>query len=144
MRRLGTLSVLLLLTACAAPGVPVGSPSPQASRFQTTGPMPLPSASAPSGTPASVPAAKLQAIHTDLAGRGVATDQVQVVSAEQVTFSDGSLGCPSPGVQYTQAQVDGMRIVVQAQGRTYDYRFGTTDTPKLCEQPGPRVTETTR
>ena len=142
MRRLGTLSVLLLLTACAAPGVPVDSPSPQASRFQTTGPMP--SASAPSGTPAPVPDAKLQAIHADLAARGVATDQVQVVSAEQVTFNDGSLGCPSPGVQYTQAQVDGMRVVVQAEGRTYDYRFGTTDTPKLCERPGPRATETTR
>ena len=142
MRPLGTLALLLLLTACAGPAAPTNPPSPQATRFQTVGP--LPSASVPSGSPVSVPEAKLQAIRTDLAGRGVNADQLEVVSAESVTFNDGSLGCPQPGVQYTQAQVDGMRVVVSAGGTNYDYRFGNTDSPHLCENRGPRATETTR
>lgn len=141
MRRLGVLTVLVLLSACAS-GVPGASPSPSDSRFGTTEPMP--SMSAPSGTPASVSAARMEAIRQDLTVRGVDTGQLAVVSAESVTFNDGSLGCPQPGVQYTQAQVNGMRVVVQAGGRTYDYRFGASDTPMLCEQPGPRATESTR
>lgn len=142
MRRFGVLATLLLLSACAMPAGPTQSPSPQASRFQTADPLPSPSV--PSGTPVALPEARLQAIRADLTGRSVNAEQVQVVSAEQLTFKDGSLGCPQPGVQYTQAQVDGMRVLVQAAGRTFDYRFGTTDTPRLCEQPGPRSTESTR
>jgi hypothetical protein len=56
----------------------------------------------------------------------------ELLSAEAVTFSDSSLGCPTPGQSYTQALVDGLRVVVTAGGQTYDYRFGTGDAPKLC------------
>jgi len=140
MRRFGCLVALALLSACSM--TPTGaSPSPQVSRFATTGPMP--SVSAPSGVPASPSAAQLDAIRSDLRARGV-TGAMTVVSSESVTFSDGSLGCPLPGVSYTQAQVQGMRVVVEADGRTYDYRFGRGDAPRLCEQPqpGPASTST--
>lgn len=60
-----------------------------------------------------------------------------VVSAENVRFNDGSLGCPQPGVQYIQAQVDGMRVIVEAGGKRYDYRFGQGDVPRLCERAVP-------
>ena len=62
---------------------------------------------------------------------GVPVDQVVVVSAEAVTFPDGSLGCPQPGMVYTQALVDGYKIVAEAGGKTYDYR-GTGSTFRLC------------
>jgi len=62
---------------------------------------------------------------------GVPVDQVVVVSAEAVTFPDGSLGCPQPGMVYTQAMVDGYKIVAEAGGKTYDYR-GTGSTFRLC------------
>lgn len=123
----------------AAPG---GTPSPGGSRFSTA--PPLPSAGTPSGTPVPLPQARLEAIRNDLTGRGVAIADLVVTSTEAVTFNDSSLGCPKPGVQYTQALVPGMRVVVQADGRHYDYRFGRGDTPTLCEQPGPGATSTTR
>lgn len=117
----------LLVTGCASQGVPMDSPSARPP-FQTTSPMPTPSASA------SVSSARWQAILDDLAGRNVANDQVELVSAEAVTFNDGSLGCPEPGRMYTQALVQGMRVQVKAAGKTYDYRFGRGDAPKLCER----------
>ena len=62
---------------------------------------------------------------------GVPADQVTVISAEAVTFPDGSLGCPQPGMAYTQALVDGYKIVAEAGGKTYDFR-GTGSTFRLC------------
>lgn len=53
---------------------------------------------------------------------GVPVTEVTIVSAESVTFPDGSLGCPQPGMVYTQALVDGWKIVATAGGTTYDYR----------------------
>ena len=98
--------------------------------FQTTTRGPLPT-SAPSGVPVDLPAERWTAIQDDLAARGV-SGIAELVSAESVVFSDGSLGCPSPGQSYTQAQVDGMRVVVSVDGTTYDYRLGAGDTLKLC------------
>ena len=94
--------------------------------FQTT----TPGAIAPTGTPADVPADRWTAIEDDLAARGV-TGTPELVSAEQVTFTDGSLGCAEPGQSYTQALVDGMRVVVSVDGTTYDYRLGE-GVLKLC------------
>jgi hypothetical protein len=34
----------------------------------------------------------------------------RVVSVERVTWRDGSLGCPQPGMAYTQALIPGWRI----------------------------------
>jgi hypothetical protein len=60
---------------------------------------------------------------------------VTVISAEAVTFPDGSLGCPEPGMAYTQALVDGYKIVAEAGGKTYDFR-GTGSTFRLCPATG--------
>lgn len=117
----------LLVTGCASQGVPMDSPSARPP-FQTTSPMPSTSASA------SVPAGRWQAILDDLAARKVPTDAVELVSAESVTFNDGSLGCPEPGRMYTQALIQGMRIQVRVDAKLYDYRFGRGDNPKLCER----------
>lgn len=102
-------------------------PTPTRTPFQATARGPI----APTGEPVAVPAARWDAIVADLAERGV-TGTPELVSAHAVTWNNGALGCPSPGVSYTQAIVDGMRVVVEVDGTTYDYRFGTTDSPKLC------------
>lgn len=102
-------------------------PTPTRAPFQATTRGPI----APTGEPVAVPAARWDAIVADLAERGV-TGTPELVSAHAVTWNNGALGCPSPGVSYTQAIVDGMRVVVEVDGTTYDYRFGTTDSPKLC------------
>lgn len=124
----------LLLAGCQPPAEtsPTGGPMTESTRppLRTTTPGPV----APSGTPAAVPAARWEAIEADLAARGV-TAGPELVSAEAVTFTDGALGCPEPGLSYTQALVDGMRVVVTAGGTTYDYRFGgDAASPKLCER----------
>ncbi|MGC3955418.1 MAG: hypothetical protein QM804_14420 [Propionicimonas sp.] len=84
----------------------------------------------PSGTPVEVPPERWQAILDHLAGQGV-TGTPELVSAEAVTWPDSSLGCPSPGVSYTQALVDGLRVVVRVAERQYDFRIAGTEL-KLC------------
>src|SRR3954463_9210665 len=54
-------------------------------------------------TTSSMPQAVRRAVVVDAARRfQVAEDAVVLASAEQVTWSDGSLGCPQPGRSYTQ------------------------------------------
>ncbi len=57
---------------------------------------------------------------------------IEVVRAEHVTWSDGSLGCPAPGVQYTQALVPGYRVLLRAGGQTLDYHAATNGHLVLC------------
>jgi hypothetical protein len=69
----------------------------------------------------------------DLATRlGVQADELEVVSAEEVTWPDGSLGCPEPGMSYTQALVDGSKVVLGHDERVYVYHAGDDDQPFLC------------
>ncbi len=55
-----------------------------------------------------------------------------LVRAQAVTWSDGSLGCPEPGMSYTQALVEGYWIVLDAGDQTLDYRASASGAFKLC------------
>lgn len=68
------------------------------------------------------------------AARRTALDRarLKVISAEAVTWSDGSLGCPKPGVLYTQALVPGYRIRIGAGAEVLDYHAGRRGPPVLC------------
>lgn len=69
----------------------------------------------------------------DLSGRfAVEPADVTVVSVESVVWPDGSLGCPQPGMAYTQVQVDGTRIVLSLNGTLYEYHSGGNRAPFLC------------
>lgn len=59
---------------------------------------------------------------------------IEVVVAERVTWPDGSLGCPQPGRFYTQALVEGFRVVLGTGGRTrvYVYHAGSDGAAFLC------------
>lgn len=59
--------------------------------------------------------------------------QIQLVDAASVTWPDGSLGCPKPGMMYTQALVDGLRIRLRAGEQVYAYHSGGERPPFLCE-----------
>ena len=41
---------------------------------------------------------------------GVAADRLRVASVEAVTWRDGSLGCPQPGMLYPQVLIAGWRV----------------------------------
>jgi hypothetical protein len=62
----------------------------------------------------------------DLSTRlGVEVGAIAVNLVEEVTWRDGSLGCPEPGIGYTQALVDGRRIVLDVYGVEYVYHSGS-------------------
>lgn len=128
-RVLTAVAVAILLSGCTTGGSPVSTPSSARPPFQTTSPLPSPGRSSPA---AEVPPARWTAILDDLTKRGVPTDSVELVKVLSVTWPNGALGCPKPGVSYTQALVDGMQVVVTVAGTQYDYRFGNGDKPKLC------------
>jgi hypothetical protein len=143
LRRAARLVPIILcagLAACSAAAAPSGSPgtSPAAASA-------LPSASAapttvpPSASPstAAVPAELISAVVALAAAEAhVDPATVIVVSAEPVTWKDGSLDCPRIGVMYTQGIEAGYKVVVSAAGRTLDYRWGRSGDPRLCLPPG--------
>lgn len=75
----------------------------------------------------------LQAALADAARRtGMGAAALEVVSAERVTWLDGALGCPEPGLMYTQALVPGYRIRIKAGGQMLNYHAGARGAPLLC------------
>lgn len=84
---------------------------------------------------------QVAAAMTDLVDRvGVAADAIAVVSVEEVTWPDGSIGCPEPGMRYTQALVNGTRIILQANGADYEYHSGGGRDVFYCQNPTDPVT----
>jgi len=70
----------------------------------------------------------------DLATRlAIDPGQIELLEAASVTWPDGSLGCPKPGMLYTQVQVDGIRIRFQAGEQVYEYHGGGERPPFLCK-----------
>ena len=136
--------VALALAACSTMPPPVATPPPRevtpvisSAKTPATTPAPSPSPSpdgsaAPSvSVPSAIPPPKWAALVADLARRGVSAAPV-LVSVRDVTWPDGALGCPQPGIVYAQVLVEGLQVIVTAGGASYDYRFGRGDTPTLC------------
>lgn len=59
---------------------------------------------------------------------------IELVSEEDVSWSDGSVGCPEPGMAYTQAIVPGYLIILQADGTEYRYHGATDEDPWRCDR----------
>jgi hypothetical protein len=83
------------------------------------------------------PASLLEDILADVVERtGAARQEIDIIRDQAVTWSDGSLGCPQPGVFYTQALVPGYWVVLQVGGDEYDYRASERGFFVLCEGGG--------
>ena len=63
---------------------------------------------------------------------GVSVDEVDWVSYVEVDWSDGSLGCPQPGVSYTQAIVSGSLTTLEVDGVAYAYHADADGDPFRC------------
>jgi len=96
----------------------------------------------PTGAPADAPALSggevpqdlFEVVLADLLARsGKARSDVTVVSAEAITWNDGALGCPQPGMMYTQALIDGYQVVFDIGGESFDYHLGGGGDFILCE-----------
>ena len=124
---------VLALVACAAPA---GAPSASRPDVVTAEPASTSSPSARLEAPDGVPEAAWTAILADLARRlDEAAVEPSVVSVDPMTWNDGSLGCPEPGQVYTQALVDGYRVVVEVDAVEYDFRVGSGSEVRLCDGP---------
>lgn len=81
-----------------------------------------------------VPQNLFDSVLTDLLSlTGVERSAVSVVSAQAITWNDGSLGCPQPGVMYTMALVEGFQVVFDVDGETYDYHLSDRGQFVLCQ-----------
>lgn len=70
----------------------------------------------------------------DLADRlKVETEQIELVEFKAVVWPDSSLGCPQPGMAYTQVQREGYLISLRFEGKLFDYHGGGNRAPFLCE-----------
>lgn len=110
------------------------SPSTPALSSKPLPPASTPPVSIPAGTPVDPSMPLVVAAVEDLAGRlGIEPAEVIVAEALAVTWPDGSLGCPEPGMMYTQVLVDGTFVLLEAAGRQYEYHGGS---PLLLCEPG--------
>lgn len=74
---------------------------------------------------------------------GVGPDMIKLVRHEEVTWRDGSLGCPTPGMSYTRALVNGTLIVFHSGEIDYEYHSGGGRTPFYCPSPEPPLSTDT-
>jgi hypothetical protein len=138
------LLVLALLAGCAAsPAVPPTATPPAATATPAAQP---PATTSPAQPQPVSPQEKaivdklddagrqmLAAARDDLAGRlKVKPDQVRLVKAEIMRWSDSSLGCPQPGMMYAQVITPGYQFILEVDGKEYDYRASQTRVA-LCE-----------
>ena len=65
--------------------------------------------------------------------------QIEFVQFELVTWPDGGLGCPQPGMAYIQIMVEGYRIQLSYDGQVYDFHGGSSTDPFLCQDGKPRT-----
>jgi hypothetical protein len=69
----------------------------------------------------------------DLEGRLPSGDEpIRVIVAREETFPNGALGCPKPDEMYTQALVDGSRVLLARGDRAWLYTAGEDGVPRLC------------
>jgi hypothetical protein len=115
---------LMLFAVAGCADVPAGDPA----REETAPGMKGESQSKPGSQQSIIDAAIADAV----ARLAVSADDIEVVSALRVTWPDGSLGCPEPDMQYTQALVPGWRILLRAGGRTLDYHAAANGHVNLC------------
>lgn len=139
------LSAILILSACAPAAL---SPNPTLPQAPPTGAPYLPPEETitPISEMTPTPGGKIpmtiepgldfliQQAVADLSQRlGVEPESIQVLEAKSVTWPDGSLGCPQPGMHYIQVLMDGAYILLHADGKDYPYHSGGSRPPFLCE-----------
>lgn len=131
----------LLLAACGPAPTPTPSTGFLSPVEQPT--MALPESSDLQPEPSrELPAPQAQSVAAlaiaDLATRlGIPAENIKVVAVREVTWPDASLGCPQPGMMYAQVLVDGLQVVLEADGRTYAYHGRSPNDLFLCGPQGP-------
>jgi heat shock protein HslJ len=106
---------------------------------QTDSVTPTPAADTQQPSAASRPLVDLarQALAKEL---GIGADQVTVRSIEAAEWRNSSLGCPKPGMNYLQVLTSGYKIILEAQGRSYEYHTDSEKRVVRCDTPASDAT----
>jgi hypothetical protein len=67
--------------------------------------------------------------------RSIPAAEISLVEARQVMWPDSSVGCPQPGMAYSQVVTGGYLIRLEKSGALYEYHAGLHGDPFLCENP---------
>ena len=116
--------VLAAASACGSTTAGSGGAGSDTTRSMPTTTAPsseAPPAPSPTGSASALPVPAevlgrpaVKAAVADAAKReGVGADEVVLAAFTPVTWSDGSLGCPQPGMAYTQATVEGELLLLR-------------------------------
>lgn len=74
-------------------------------------------------------------ISADLEKRtGVSAEAISLTKVESLSWADGSLGCPQPGMMYTMAIVEGYRLVYTVAGKEYSYHTAAAKRFIYCDE----------
>jgi hypothetical protein len=137
-----TLCIFIFSVGCQASPVdtetpldnistPVAPPT-QESTTQMTPPL---SISTPSGLESLIEKAK-----EDLAQRlSISVTQVSLVESIEVEWSDSSLDCPQPGMEYLQVITPGYRILLEVNGTNYEYHSNRDAYIVYCDNANPPI-----
>lgn len=130
--------VVLLAAACS------GSPGTKA-KERSSGAATRTASGSPSGSPRTVDSQPAEtkrnerlratvdaALAKASLSTGVDKAALQVLSTEALTWPDGALGCPEPGVMYTMAPVAGFRIRIQVGAEILEYHASDRGHMVLC------------
>jgi hypothetical protein len=60
--------------------------------------------------------------------------QINLIQAISATWPDSSLGCPQPGMAYSQVLTPGYLIQLQADNRVYEYHTDADQLVVFCEE----------
>lgn len=127
-RLLAVGAVLMLATACGEADTPAAEPDAPTDGDEVDAP-------ADDAVDDALVDQVAAAVDLAAAEAEISVDDVEVVSAESVTWSDGAIGCPQPGEMYTQALVEGYRIELSVEGETVHYHGANGDEPFRCDDP---------
>ena len=64
--------------------------------------------------------------------KGIPETEVTVSQARTVKWGSSAVGCPAEGMNYTQALVPGVLLLLEADGRIYRYHGGKGIDPFYC------------
>jgi len=122
-------SIILIATGCS-PGTAAETqvlPVSPTGVAEMTQPMPSP-----------IPTAQslIEQARADLAERlSVSITEIDLVEATEVEWSDSSLDCPQPGIDYLQVVTPGYRILLGVNGQVYEYHSNRDTDVIFCENP---------
>lgn len=76
----------------------------------------------------------------DLSSRlNVSIDEIELVSLKEVTWRDGSVGCPEADMAYIQVLTAGQQLILRVDGQDFYYHSGKQSVFNYCGDPQPPI-----